>query len=79
MRKLTYLAAAAAISSLALAANPASANPLAGGLTDRSLSTVELNDGLVQKVHRWHCRKRFGLDDILFAPCLDLAGKQLPQ
>ncbi len=60
MRKLTYLAAAAAISSLALAANPASANPLAGGLTDRNLSTVELNDGLVQKVHRWHCRKRFG-------------------
>ena len=60
MRKLPYLAAAAAISSLVLAANPASANPLASGLTDRSLSTVKLDDGLVQKVHRWHCRKRFG-------------------
>jgi hypothetical protein len=58
MRKLPLLAAAAAISGLAFAAGPSVASPLAGGLTNGSLPG--LNEGLVQKVHGWHCRKRYG-------------------
>jgi hypothetical protein len=58
MNKLPLLAAAAAISGLAFTAGPSSASPLAGGLTNGTLP--ELNEGLVQKVHGWHCRKRYG-------------------
>jgi hypothetical protein len=58
MRKLPYLVAAVAISGLALSAGPGSASPLAGGLANGSVT--ELNEGLVHKVHRWHCRARKG-------------------
>ena len=60
MRKLPTLFTAAALSGLALFAVPSSAGPLASGLTTGSAATSLMDDGLVQKVHRWHCRKRFG-------------------
>jgi hypothetical protein len=59
MRKLPYLFAAAAVSGLALLASPGSANPLASGLTTGSATLPILDEGLVQKVHGWHCRKRW--------------------
>lgn len=58
MRKLPYLFALAAISGLALSAGPGSASPLASGLANESVT--ELNESLVHKVHRWHCRARKG-------------------
>lgn len=58
MRKLPLLMAAAAIGALGFTAGPSMASPLAGGLT--SGAVPELNEGLVQKVHGWHCRRRFG-------------------
>jgi len=58
MRKLPLLFAAAAVSGLALAATPSSATPLTGGLTSGS-TVPQMDEGLVQKVHRWHCRKRW--------------------
>jgi hypothetical protein len=59
MRKLPYLFAVAAVSGLALSANPGSASPLAGGLTSGAAAVPEMGEGLVQKVHGWHCRKRW--------------------
>ena len=50
--------AAAAISALGFTAGPSVASPLAGGLT--SGAVPQLNEGLVQKVHGWHCRRRYG-------------------
>jgi hypothetical protein len=58
MRKLSYLFAATALYSLTLLINPISASPLASGLTDATLP--EVYKGRVQKVHNWHCRKRYG-------------------
>lgn len=58
MRKLPYLFAAAALSGLALAATPSSATPLSSGLSTGS-GLPQLDEGLVQKVHSWHCRKRW--------------------
>jgi hypothetical protein len=58
MRKIPYLLAAAAISGLALT-TPGSASPLTGGLTSGTAAIPELGEGLVQKVHGWHCRKRY--------------------
>ena len=60
MRKLPYLIAAAAISGLAFTANPGMASPLAGGLSSGSAANPELNEGLVQKVHGRHCKRRYG-------------------
>jgi hypothetical protein len=60
MNKLSYLAAAAAISGLALTATPASAGPLASGLTTGNAAVPLMDEGLVQKVHGWHCRWRRG-------------------
>ena len=60
MRSLPYLIAAAAISGLALSAAPSSASPLASGLTSGNATLPEMSEGLVQKVHGYHCRKRFG-------------------
>jgi hypothetical protein len=60
MRRLPYLIAAAAISGLALSAAPTSASPLASGLTDGNATMPEMNEGLVQKVHGWHCRAKKG-------------------
>jgi hypothetical protein len=59
MKKVPYLLAAAAISGLALSATPSSANPLANGLASGNVAIPQASDGLVQKVHSWHCRKRF--------------------
>jgi hypothetical protein len=58
MRKLPLFMAAAAISALGFTAGPSVASPLAGGLT--SGAVPQLNEGLVQKVHGWHCRRRYG-------------------
>lgn len=60
MRTLTYAFAVAALSSLALGAGPTSASPLASGLGSGNAAIPEVSDGLVQKVHGWHCRRRFG-------------------
>ena len=59
MRKIPYLLAAAAISGFALSATPGIASPLAGGLTSGNVTVPEASEGLVQKVHRYHCRKRY--------------------
>jgi hypothetical protein len=59
MRKLPYLLAAAAISGLALSAVPGSASPLAGGLASGNAALPEVSDGLIQKVHGWHCRRKW--------------------
>src|SRR6185503_3143567 len=60
LRKASYLLAAAAISGLALAATPSSASPLASGLANGNTALPALSEGLVQKVHGWHCGKRKG-------------------
>ena len=58
MSKLPLFLTAAAISALGFTAGPSIASPLAGGLT--SGAVPQLNEGLVQKVHGWHCRRRYG-------------------
>jgi hypothetical protein len=58
MRKLPYVLATAALSSLALSTSPTSASPLASGLANATVS--EVHEDRVQKVHGWHCRKRYG-------------------
>lgn len=60
MKKLTYLLAAAALSGgLALAVAPASATPLSTGLNLGNAAVLQMDEGMVQKVHGWHCRKRW--------------------
>jgi hypothetical protein len=59
MKKLSYLFAAAAMSGLALMTTPSSAAPLTGGLIYGSTAIPQIDEGLVQKVHGWHCRKRW--------------------
>jgi hypothetical protein len=59
MRKIPYLIAAAAISGFALSATPGIASPLAGGLTGGNVTVPEASEGLIQKVHGYHCRKRY--------------------
>jgi hypothetical protein len=58
MQKPPYAFAAAVLSSLALSASPSSAIPLASGLARVTVS--EVHEERVQKVHSWHCRKRYG-------------------
>jgi len=58
--KLSHLLGAAAIGGLALAATPASAGPLTGGLNIGNAAIPQMDEGLVQKVNGWHCRKRYG-------------------
>jgi hypothetical protein len=60
MRKLSAFIAAAALGGLAIAATPASASPLASGVVTGNTALPVLDESLVQKVHGWHCRKRFG-------------------
>jgi hypothetical protein len=60
MRTLPYAIAVAAISGLALGAGPAAASPLATGLGSGNAAIPEVGEGLVQKVHGWHCRRKFG-------------------
>jgi hypothetical protein len=59
MRNLKYMVAAAALGSIVALPQASSAGPLPGGLLAGS-STPALDDGLVQKVHGYHCRKRKG-------------------
>lgn len=59
MRKLPYLCAAAALSGLALFSAPGSATPVASGLATGGTAVPTLTQDLVQKVHGWHCRKRW--------------------
>jgi X-X-X-Leu-X-X-Gly heptad repeat protein len=60
MRNLKYLFAAAAIGSLMVLPQASSANPLAtSGLGSLGSGTPAIADGLVQRVHGWHCRKRW--------------------
>jgi hypothetical protein len=56
MKKL--LLAAAAISGLAFA-TPSSASPLASGAAIGNNTIPTANEGLVQKVHGWHCRRKY--------------------
>jgi len=56
MKKL--LLAAAAISGLAFA-TPSSATPLASGAAIGNNTIPTANEGLVQKVHGWHCRRKY--------------------
>jgi hypothetical protein len=60
MRRFNYLLAAAAIGGLMALPQTGFANPLAGGLGSAGTSVPAVTDGLVQKVHGWHCRKRKG-------------------
>jgi hypothetical protein len=60
MRKLTYLFAIAAIGGLASLSSPSQAGPLAAGLAGAQAPVPAMSDDLVQKVHKWHCRKRLG-------------------
>jgi hypothetical protein len=60
MRNLKYLLAAAALGSLAALPQSSSASPLVTGLTGPGSATSEITDGLVQKVHGYHCGKRKG-------------------
>jgi len=55
-----YLLAAAAISGLVFATAPSSASPLASGLASVNTTLPALNEGMVQKVHGWHCGRRYG-------------------
>src|SRR5688572_5749414 len=60
MRKLTYLLAIAYIGGLASLSSPSQAGPLAAGLAGAQATVPAIGDDLVQKVHRWHCRRRYG-------------------
>jgi len=58
--RLPFLLIAAAVSGFALSSGTTSASPVTSGLADGNTARPELSDGLVQKVHGWHCRKRYG-------------------
>jgi hypothetical protein len=58
MKRLFYVLASVAIGGVAMYAPPVSASPLAGGSVGGNSS--EISEGLVQKVHGWHCRRKFG-------------------
>ena len=60
MRNLKYIRAAAAMGGLITLPQTGSASPLATGVASGTLIQPELTEGLVQKVHGWHCRKRYG-------------------
>jgi hypothetical protein len=60
MRNLKYLLTAAALGGLVALPQPSSASPLSGGLASAGSATSEITDGLVQKVHGYHCGKRKG-------------------
>lgn len=57
MRKLIYAMAITAVGSFA---DPSSAAPITGRVSGGIVPILD-SDGLVQKVHDWHCRKRYGL------------------
>jgi hypothetical protein len=59
MKKVTYLLAAATMCGGLALAIPASASPLTTGLNLGNAAVPQLDEGLVQKVHGWHCRRRW--------------------
>ena len=59
MRKLSYVFAIAAVTGFASLSPASSAGPLAGGLAGAE-TMAAVGGNLVQKVHSWHCRKRYG-------------------
>jgi hypothetical protein len=60
MRNPKYLLAAAAMGGLLALPQTSSASPLGVGLAASGSTIPMITDGLVQKVHGWHCRKRKG-------------------
>jgi hypothetical protein len=60
MRKLSYLLAIAAVGGLTSLSSPSQAGPVAAGLAGAQATVPAVSDDLVQKVHRWHCRRRYG-------------------
>jgi hypothetical protein len=60
MHKLVYAFAIVAVSGLTSFAASSSATPITGGLALNGAVPIMDSDGLVQKVHGWHCRKRYG-------------------
>jgi hypothetical protein len=59
MRKLINAIAITAVSGLTSFAASGSAAPISGWVSGGAVPTLD-SDGLVQKVHGWHCRKRYG-------------------
>ena len=59
MRSLKYLLAAAAIGGIMALPQTSSASPLASGLGIANSGTPAIADGLVQKVHGWHCSRKW--------------------
>ena len=60
MRKFACLFAIAAIGGLTSFASVGSASPLAAGVAGAGAVVPTVSDDLVQKVHGWHCRRRYG-------------------
>ena len=60
MRNLKYLLAAVAIGSFMALPQTSSASPLAAGLGTANSGTPAIAEGLVHKVHGWHCGKKKG-------------------
>lgn len=60
MRNLKYLCTAAALGSLMLFPQTSSAAPFGSALGAAGQAAPVVADGLVQKVHGWHCYKRRG-------------------
>src|SRR6185295_13447356 len=60
MRKLSYLFAVAAIGGLTSLAPASSAGPIAGEMARANQAVPVAGEGLIQKVHGWHCRRRYG-------------------
>ena len=61
MHKQKFLMASLAVGALLSWANAAEASPLRLGLASGA-SVSQLERGLVEKVHRWHCQRRKGWD-----------------
>jgi hypothetical protein len=59
MRNLKYLLAAAAVGSLLALPQTSSASPLATGLGTANTGTPAIADEFVQKVHGWHCSRKW--------------------
>jgi hypothetical protein len=59
MKKLNCFLAVAAMSGLAFAATPASASPLTSGINLGNSAVPQMDEGMVQKVHGWHCRRKW--------------------
>jgi X-X-X-Leu-X-X-Gly heptad repeat protein len=59
MRHFNYVFAVAAMGSFMALAQTGSASPLASGLGSANSGTPAIADGLVQKVHGWHCSRKW--------------------